>query len=129
MFQTIHAPESSEPAPDGSRVFPLVRTERASAGLIHLEPGETTIPVRHRTIEEIWYVIQGYGQLWRNLGNDESTESLSPGTCVTIPTGASFQFRSHDESSLRMLMLTVPPWPGASEADLVEGPWEPVPPR
>jgi mannose-6-phosphate isomerase-like protein (cupin superfamily) len=128
MFQTVQAPGYSEPAPDGSKVFPLVRTEQASAGLIHLGPGQTTIAVMHRTIEEIWYVLDGAGELWRSTDGQEEVVALEPDTCVTIPARASFQFRANDGGDLRMLMVTVPPWPGPEEVDLVDGRWEPASP-
>lgn len=126
MIQTVHAPQFDEPAPDGSTVFPLVRTSRASAGVIYLDPGQTSAPVEHRSIEEIWYVLDGRGELWRCLDEDESTVSLEPGVCVTIPTGCRFQFRSSVDSPLEMLMVTVPPWPGDAEVIPSAGPWEPT---
>lgn len=125
VFETVQMPAPSEPAPDGSRIYPLVRTDQASAGIIELRPDQVTAPVRHQTIEEIWYVLEGAGQLWRQLDRDEETVELTAGTCVTIPTGAAFQFRSDGERPLRMLMLTIPPWPGPDEAIAAAGVWKP----
>jgi mannose-6-phosphate isomerase-like protein (cupin superfamily) len=124
-FETVQMPVPSEPAPDGSRIYPLVRTEQASVGIIELRPDQITAPVYHLTIEEVWYVLEGKGQLWRRSGDTEETVALTTGTCVTIPTGAAFQFRSDGEKPLRMLMLTIPPWPGAEEAVAAEGAWKP----
>jgi mannose-6-phosphate isomerase-like protein (cupin superfamily) len=129
MFQTVHAPSYDERAPDGSTVYPLVRTERASTGLIHLAPGETSATVKHRTVEEIWYVLAGRGELWRSLDGANETVSLTPGTCVTIPAGASFQFRAGHADALEILMFTSPPWPGPEEAEPVGGRWFPSPHR
>jgi mannose-6-phosphate isomerase-like protein (cupin superfamily) len=117
-------PTESEPAPDGSTIFPLVRTSRASAGLIELAPGEVSTAVRHRTVEEIWYVLEGFGQLWRWSADPGRVDDLAPGVCVTIPVGASFQFRCTGDSPLRMLMITMPPWPGEAEAESVSGYWD-----
>jgi mannose-6-phosphate isomerase-like protein (cupin superfamily) len=125
VFQTATMPVPSEPAPDGSRIYPLVRTGNASVGIIELRPGQVTAPVRHRTIEEIWYVLEGRGQLWREMDDAEETVDLIAGVCATIPTGAAFQFRSDGEQPLRMLMLTVPPWPGDAEAIAADGVWRP----
>ncbi len=124
-FQTVQMPVPSEPAPDGSRIFPLVRTEQTSVGLIELRPDQITAPVYHLTIEEVWYVLEGQGQLWRQLDGHEETVDLQAGTCVTIPTGAAFQFRSDGERPLRMLMMTIPPWPGPEEAVAADGKWVP----
>src|SRR5690554_2893328 len=108
MFETVRSPKAFEPAPDGSNVYPLVRTQRSSVGIIELHPGEITAPVRHRSIEEVWYVLEGSGALWRCYGNHEEIVPLEVGTCVTIPTDASFQFRSSEDGPLHMLMFTVP---------------------
>jgi mannose-6-phosphate isomerase-like protein (cupin superfamily) len=123
VLLTVRVPESGEQAPDGSTVFPLLRTEHASVGIIHLHPGQTTAAVRHQTIEEVWYVLEGTGEIWRQHGSDESLDALERGACVNIPAGASFQFRASRDSTLMLIMLTVPPWPGASEATFVDGPW------
>jgi mannose-6-phosphate isomerase-like protein (cupin superfamily) len=124
-FETVQMPVPSEPAPDGSRIYPLVRTEQASVGIIELRPDQITAPVYHLTIEEVWYVLEGKGQLWRKLGTAEETVDLTTGTCVTIPNEAAFQFRSDGEQPLRMLMLTIPPWPGPEEAVAAGGAWTP----
>lgn len=124
-FQTVQMPVPSEPAPDGSRIYPLVRTGQTSVGLIELRPDQITAPVYHQTIEEVWYVLEGRGQLWRKQDDHEETVDLLAGTCVTIPTGASFQFRSDGAEPLRMLMMTIPPWPGPDEAVAAEGKWQP----
>ena len=125
LFQTVQMPVPSEPAPDGSRIYPLMRTRQASVGIIELRPNQVTAPVRHQTIEEFWYVLEGTGQLWRELDTEEETVELNTGSCVNIPTGAAFQFRSDGERPLRMLMLTVPPWPGPEEAVAADGAWQP----
>jgi mannose-6-phosphate isomerase-like protein (cupin superfamily) len=124
-FETVRMPVPWEPAPDGSRIYPLIRTNQASVGIIELRPGQVTAPVHHLTIEEVWYVLEGKGQIWRKLDAEEDTAELVAGTCVNIPTGAAFQFRSDGEQPLRMLMLTIPPWPGAEEAVASDGAWEP----
>ncbi len=122
-FKTARMPVPPDPAPDGSLTYPLVRTERASVGLIELEPGQVTSPVRHRSIEEVWYILQGEGQLWRRLDVEEEITDLVPGTCVTIPPDTTFQFRATSDTSLQILMVTVPPWPGPAEAVPSTGIW------
>jgi mannose-6-phosphate isomerase-like protein (cupin superfamily) len=111
-------------APDGSEIRELPRTSRGSLAHCRLPAGAVTIPVRHRTIEEIWYVLDGRGQVWR--GPDGETVAVEPGMALTIPLGASFQFRADDDSDLEMILTTMPPWPGADEAVRVDGPWEPT---
>ena len=108
-------------APDGSTVRPLLATERASMARFELEPGRTSLAVRHRTVEEIWVVVEGRGRMWRRLGEGETEVTLEPGVSLVIPVGTSFQFRSDGPGTLVVLAVTTPPWPGPDEADLVEG--------
>ena len=48
--------------------------------------------------------------------------ALEPGVCLVIPVRTAFQFRSLGPGTLAILAVTMPPWPGDDEADLVEGP-------
>ncbi|MBV9359307.1 MAG: cupin domain-containing protein [Chloroflexi bacterium] len=82
-----------------------------------------TLPVRHRTVEEVWYVLSGTGQLWRGDDEQEEIADLVPGLALTIPLGTRFQFRCTSEESLVVLIATSPPWPGPDEAVPVEGHW------
>lgn len=111
-------------APDGSEIRELPRTSRGSLAHCRLPAGAVTIPVRHRTIEEIWYVLNGRGQVWR--GPDGDPEPVEPGVALTIPLGTAFQFRADADTDLEMILSTMPPWPGADEAMRVEGPWTPT---
>ena len=120
-------------APDGSAVRPLCRIAGAgSFAHFQLEPGEVSRAVSHATVQEIWYVVAGAGRMWRRRAGQESTTPLRPGTCLTIPLGTSFQFRSDEgEEPLRVVAVTMPPWPagGEDEARPQAGPWEPAPRR
>lgn len=108
-------------APDGSDVRVLLATERGSMAHFLLAAGRTSDAVRHRTVEEIWYVLGGRGQIWRRRGAAEVTVPLDAGTCVVIPFGTSFQFRSVGPDPLVAVPVTMPPWPGEDEAERVEG--------
>jgi len=37
-----------------------------SMAQFQLRPGQTSTAVTHRTVEEIWYVLSGRGQMWRS---------------------------------------------------------------
>jgi mannose-6-phosphate isomerase-like protein (cupin superfamily) len=84
------------------------------------------VAVRHRTVEEIWFVVAGAGTMWRRRDDDERTDDLRPGLCLTIPVGTAFQFHSAGPGPLDVVAVTMPPWPGAGEAVAVEGPWAPT---
>ena len=108
-------------APDGSTVVLLLATDRGSMARFELDPGTTSKAVRHRTVEEIWTVVAGRGEMWRRAGSRESVVELVPGTCLAIAVGTSFQFRSAGPERLSVIAVTMPPWPGDGEAELVEG--------
>ena len=110
-------------APDGSEVRLLLELGRGGMALCSLPPGGVSKAVRHKTIEELWFVTAGQGQVWRKLGAREEVVEASPGTCVSIPTGAHFQFRNTGEAPFSFVMATMPPWPGMDEAVPVADHW------
>jgi mannose-6-phosphate isomerase-like protein (cupin superfamily) len=79
--------------------------------------------VRHRTVEEVWLVVSGEGEVWRRRGEKEATLRVAAGSWLTIPAGTQFQFRTTGSAPLRIVMATAPPWPGADEAVRVEDHW------
>src|ERR1700685_1792322 len=103
-------------APDGSAVRILCAAERGSMISFSLEPGAVSKAVAHKTVEEIWYVAAGQGQLWRRQGETEEIADLAPGLSLTIPVGAQFQFRNDGDQPLQLVAVTMPPWPGEGEA-------------
>ncbi len=92
----------------------------------HLHAGAVSRAVRHRTVEEIWYVLSGRGEMWQSAGGQSQTIPLTAGTCLTIPVGVTFQFRCPGDDPLTAVAVTMPPWPGEAEADIVEGAWVPT---
>ena len=111
-------------APDGSEVRLLVRGEKASMAQFKLPTGHTSSAVAHHSVEELWYVVSGRGQLWRKQGtSQEDVVDLVPGVSISLPPGTHFQFRSTGADALEVIGVTVPPWPGADEAYPVDGKW------
>ena len=110
-------------APDGSDVRILLALEGGSMAHFELPPGQTTLAVTHRTVEEIWYILGGQGEMWHRQGVREEVVALVPGLCLTIPLGTDFQFRTLGDEALRAVAVTMPPWPGEGEAVPVDGPW------
>jgi len=110
-------------APDGSEITFLVGDARtASLVEVRLPAGETSRPVRHRTVEEIWYFTAGEGRVWRRPPSGEAVvDEVRTGSCIVIPTGWAFQFRAAATGDLRFLCYTSPPWPGDDEAEPVAG--------
>jgi mannose-6-phosphate isomerase-like protein (cupin superfamily) len=126
-FRTKPLPANRDAvAPDGSDVRVLL--EVRGGGLAHFElaAGQTSVAVRHRSVEEIWYFLGGTGEMWRKSGDEEEVVPVSTGVCITIPLGTSFQFRASGDEPLAAIGVTIPPWPGTGEALIVSGLWEPT---
>jgi len=111
-------------APDGSEVRMLVELSRGSMAHFTLPPGKVSRAVRHRTIEELWYIVAGKGEMWRSQGEEEDIVTLQPGVALSIPVGCSFQFRAGENAALQAVGVAMPPWPGEHECASAEGPWE-----
>ncbi len=113
-------------APDGSEVRILVTSERGSMAHFQLAPGETSIAVRHASVEELWFVVQGCGDMW--LGGEVATVvALERGVSVLLSAGTPFQFRSFGPEPLAAVAVTMPPWPtDRHEALPADGPWSPT---
>jgi mannose-6-phosphate isomerase-like protein (cupin superfamily) len=127
-FATTRRPDRATAiAPDGSAVRVLLGLSGGGMAEFELGPGQVATAVTHRTVEEIWYVLQGRGEIWLRQETREDVIPLEPGVCLTIPLGVHFQFRALGDGALRVLGVTMPPWPGENEAIVVAGPWTPSP--
>ncbi|GAB2736852.1 cupin domain-containing protein [Kitasatospora kifunensis] len=132
-YQTWQLAESVDVlATDGSSVKPLGELPgAASMARFELAAGAVSRAVSHATVQEIWHVVGGSGQLWRRQGEREEITPLRVGTTVSIPLGTTFQFRADQPGSaegaaaLVILAATVPAWPGTeTEARLEVGRWQ-----
>lgn len=111
-------------APDGSEIRLLAdaRHSASKSSLVEvvLPAGQVSRPVYHRTVEEIWHILEGEGRVWRCPPNAEAASAppqpVSPGDTLVIPTGWRFQFAADPGADLRFLCHTTPPWPGDDEA-------------
>ena len=115
-------------APDGSEIRLLVdeRHQATKASLVEvtLPAGKVSRPVWHQTVEEIWYVLEGQGQVWRCPPGYESNAvepiRVGPGDALTISTLWRFQFSADAAAPLKFLCYTCQPWPGPDEAQPAE---------
>jgi mannose-6-phosphate isomerase-like protein (cupin superfamily) len=125
-FETKRLPvDPTATAPDGSDVRVLLSLGGGGMAHFQLAAGRVSAAVTHRTVEEIWFILSGRGQMWRKQADREETVDLEPGDCLTIPLGAHFQFRASESGPLAAVGVTMPPWPGEDEAVVVPGPWAP----
>lgn len=107
-------------APDGSQVRVLLSLAAGSAAHFQLGPAEVSRAGRHRTVEEIWYILAGRGEMWRRDDAREEVVALRPDLCLTIPVGTAFQFRATGDCQLCAFAVTMPPWPDESDGEWVE---------
>jgi mannose-6-phosphate isomerase-like protein (cupin superfamily) len=110
-------------APDGSEIRLLPENKHGGMAHCTLPPEKTSKAVKHKTVEEIWYILEGKGKMWRKKGSNETVIDLKPNLSLTIPTGTNFQFKNTGSTPLKIIIATMPPWPGAEEAEPVEGCW------
>lgn len=124
-FRTMHLPDKYDDiAPDSSEIRLLPSMDRGGVCHCTLPAGRTSLAVEHKTVEEIWYFLDGQGELWRKQDDHEETVGVIPGLSITIPTGTRFQFRNTGSGPLRFICVTMPPWPGEEEAIKVQGRWK-----
>jgi mannose-6-phosphate isomerase-like protein (cupin superfamily) len=125
-FETRQLPRDPDvTAPDGSDVRVLLSLSGGSMAHFELAPGLISIAVAHRTVEELWYILGGEGEMWRRDATGASIVNIAADVCLSIPVGTAFQFRSTGRSPLTAVAITMPPWPGPDEAYEVEGHWQP----
>ncbi len=110
-------------APDGAEVRLLCAVRDGSMAHFRLPPGACSRAVAHRTVEELWFVVAGEGEMWRSQDGVEEIVVLRAGVSLTIPLGTSFQFRAAASSEVAAIGVTMPPWPGDDEAVAVTGVW------
>jgi mannose-6-phosphate isomerase-like protein (cupin superfamily) len=126
-WQTARVPNDYDLlAPDGSEIRLLVSGRGGSMVHCVVRPGQVTLAVRHRSVEELWFCVSGTGQLWRSWAGEEEIVELVEGVALSIPVGAAFQFRATGNEPLQVVITTLPAWPGPDEADAVNGLWEPT---
>lgn len=114
-------------APDGMEVRILPAVAGGSMAHFRMPAGLTGRAVKHRTVEELWFVLSGAGEMWlAPEGEAEQVLPLSPGVSFAIPLGTAFQLRNSEAEPLNVIAVTMPPWPGEEEAVFVAGKWEPT---
>jgi mannose-6-phosphate isomerase-like protein (cupin superfamily) len=117
------APDARSPA--GAEIRYLI--EGDTGGMIHstVPSGQVNRATVHATVSEFWHVLSGRGEIWRRDATGEQTTVLEAGVTIDIPVGTAFQYRCTGSDPLRFLCVTMPPWPGAHEATIIDGPWTP----
>ncbi len=126
MKTTILPEHPDAKSPAGADIRYLMDGEYGN--MIHstVPPNQINKATVHATVNEFWYVLEGHGEIWRDDGTESSITVLVPGTSIDIQAGTAFQYRNVSEGDLKFICISMPPWPGDSEATFVEGKWQPT---
>ena len=94
---------------DGSTIrellgLPTAPVRNQSLAEATLEPGQATERHYHAETEEIYYVVEGGGE----MELDGERRQVGPGDAVLIPPGARHQIRAGAEGRLRFLCCCAP---------------------
>ena len=94
---------------DGSTIRVLLDAETAEArnqslAEASLKPGQATTRHYHATSEEIYFVLEGTGE----MEVDGERTAVGPGDSILIPPGAWHQIRA--DSAVRFLCCCAPPY-------------------
>ncbi|UCH61080.1 MAG: cupin domain-containing protein [Anaerolineales bacterium] len=113
-------------SPAGAEIRYLI--SGATGNMIHstVPPHQINKATVHATVSEFWYVLEGHGEIWRDNGLESSVTDLVTGTSIDIPVGTAFQYRNVSNSDLKFICISMPPWPGDSEATYIQGKWQPT---
>ena len=117
-------PDAKSPAGADSRYL----MDGPTGNMIHstVPPHQINKATLHATVSEFWYVLEGHGEIWRDDGTQSSVTALLPGTSIDIQVGTAFQYRNVSDVDLKFICISMPRWPGDSEATFVEGKWQPT---
>lgn len=115
-------PDAKSPA--GADIRYLM--DGTTGNMIHstVPPHQINRATVHATVSEFWYVLEGHGEIWRDDGTESGVTDLIPGTSIDIPVGTAFQYRNVSDDDLTFICISMPRWPGDSEATFVEGMWK-----
>lgn len=102
---------------DGSEIRELLAhrnscIRKQSLAEARIAPGQSTTPHFHPQTEEIYYVLDGVGEM--RIG--EEVRQVRAGDAIAIPPGAPHQIRNHGDATLKILCCCAP---GYEHADTV----------
>jgi mannose-6-phosphate isomerase-like protein (cupin superfamily) len=103
----IRARDRAEPftTKDGSTIRELMRASNQTLAEATLGPGQQTERHYHAESEELYYLLQGTGEM--EIDGEHST--VGPGDAILIPPGAWHQITAGD-AGLRFLCCCSPPY-------------------
>lgn len=99
---------------DGSEIRELLAyrnscIRRQSLAEARIAVGGSTTPHRHPETEEIYYILEGTGEM--RIGDER--QEVHPGDAIAIPPGASHELRNTGNTVLKLLCCCVPAYEDA----------------
>jgi mannose-6-phosphate isomerase-like protein (cupin superfamily) len=96
---------------DGSEIRELLAYRNScirnqSLAEARLAPGTGTTPHSHRETEEIYYILEGVGQ----MRVDQEVRQVGPGDAIAIPPGTSHLLLNTGNCTLKLLCCCSPPY-------------------
>jgi mannose-6-phosphate isomerase-like protein (cupin superfamily) len=118
METTILPEHPDAKSPAGADIRFVIACE--AGNMIHstVPPQQVNRATMHATVSELWFVLEGRGEIWRNDGDESCVTALVPGTSVDIPVGTAFQYRNTGDADLTFICVSMPPWPGRLGGDV-----------
>jgi mannose-6-phosphate isomerase-like protein (cupin superfamily) len=124
-MKTTTLPEHADAkSPAGADIRFIMDGERGDMIHCTVPPHQVNRAIVHATVSEFWYVLEGHGEIWRDDGVESCITALVPGTSIDIPVGTAFQYRNVSDADLKFICISMPRWPGDSEATFVQGAWQ-----
>ncbi len=109
----IRSRDTSEPfvTTDGSTIRSLLDLSNApvahqSLAEATLAAGASTVRHHHRVSEEIYYLVEGRGE----MEIDGEVREVGVGDAILIPPGAWHRITASPDGPLRLLCACAPPW-------------------
>jgi mannose-6-phosphate isomerase-like protein (cupin superfamily) len=126
MKTTVLPEKPDAKSPAGADIRFLM--DGSTGNMIHstVPPFQVNKATIHATVSEFWYVLEGHGEIWRDNGLESTITDLVQGSSIDIPAGTAFQYRNVADVDLKFICITMPPWPGDSEATCIKGIWQPT---
>ena len=96
---------------DKSRSYQLIKPEtvgsrRFMITLVEVLPGGSTPPHEHRTVESMYYILEGHGA----VPGGKSSRTVGPKTAVYFPAGSTHGIRNTGRTKLVYLSCHAPPY-------------------
>jgi mannose-6-phosphate isomerase-like protein (cupin superfamily) len=126
MKTTMLPDEPDAKSPAGADIRYLMDGKTGNMIRSTVPPHQVNKATVHATVNEFWYVLEGHGEIWRDDGIERNITVLIPGRSIDIPVGTMFQYRNVSDEDLKFICISMPPWPGNSEATYVKGIWQPT---